>query len=99
MPFTLGGDWIAPEKPEENNKPENKISSKLVKVRSLKRGNSLITVVLNLNKSPKELQDLSTVIKRKLGVGGSVKEGIIEIQGDKVEEVKLILSSLSIKLF
>lgn len=39
-----------------------------------------------------EKQELAKKIQRSCGVGGTVKDGNIEIQGDKREEVKRILT-------
>ncbi|MFA6916611.1 MAG: translation initiation factor [Parachlamydiales bacterium] len=90
MPFTIDGQWIPKKEPE-------KTSSKPVKVRLQKRGNSVVTVVLNLNKSSKELAEIAAQAKRKLGCGGAVKDGVIEVQGDKVELVVALLKELGIK--
>jgi len=89
MPFTIGGDYIPEDKSNAKRRP--------VKVRSMRRKNSYITVVLNLALSPEELKKLASLIKAKLGTGGSVKEGNIEIQGDKVDAVKKILLEQGIK--
>ncbi len=89
MPFTIGGDYIPEDKSKGPKRP--------VKVRSMRRKNSHITVVLNLTLSPEELKKLASLIKAKLGTGGSLKEGNIEIQGDKVDEVKKILLEQGIK--
>ncbi len=90
MPFTIDGEWVP-------NKPEIKNNAKPTKVRLVKRGKSLLTVILNLNFPLKELEVLAANLKRKLGCGGSVKEDTIEIQGDKVEAVKQHLASINIK--
>jgi hypothetical protein len=39
-----------------------------------------------------EKQDLAKKIQKSCGVGGTVKDGNIEIQGDKRDEVKRILT-------
>jgi len=39
-----------------------------------------------------EKQDLAKKIQKSCGVGGTVKDGCIEIQGDKRDEVKRILT-------
>lgn len=88
MPFTIDGNWI----PTESKEPK-----KPVKVRLVKRGKSILTLILNLSLSEKEKLDLSSKIKKSLGCGGAVKENEIEIQGDKVEPVKKILLEMGIK--
>ncbi len=91
MPFTIGGEWI-PNKSANSN-----ISHKPVKVRLVKRGKSILTVILNLAMDQNELIELLSSAKKKLGCGGTIKNGEIEIQGDKVELVKKILTGLKIK--
>lgn len=89
MPFTIDGSWVPSKSASENIKP--------VKVRLVKRGKSILTAILNLNKTEKELLDLASLLKKKLGVGGALKEETIEIQGDKVNEVLKLLKELGIK--
>lgn len=91
MPFTIGGEWI-PNKPAGSS-----IAKKPVKVRLVKRGNSILTVILNLAMNQSELADFLSSMKKKLGCGGTVKNTDIEIQGDKVEQVKKILNEMKIK--
>ncbi len=90
MPFTINGDWIP-------SVPTDKKPSKPVKVRQAKRGKNVITTVLNLNLSDQELNSLASQLKKKLACGGAVKDGAIEIQGDKVELIKKALIELGIK--
>lgn len=90
MPFTIDGQWVP-------NKTPSKASHKPVKVRLVKRGKSILTVILNLDMSQKELTELASNIKKKLGCGGAVKEDGIDIQGDKVEQVIKILMEHGIK--
>ena len=95
MPFTIGGDWI-PTPPEKKENLTSQ-STKPVKVRLLKRGKNIVTVILNLNKEEKEMQEIASGIKKKLGCGGSVKGEEIEIQGDKVALVQSYLKDKGIK--
>ena len=90
MPFNISGEWVP-------SKPASKSSQKPVKVRLVKRGKSILTVILNLNLPPEELTNLASDIKKKLGCGGAVKENGIEIQGEKVIEVIKILKDHGIK--
>ena len=89
MPFTIDGQWVPSKSPKEAQKP--------VKVRLVKRGKSILTVILNLQLPSNEMEEIASSIKKKLGCGGSVKEESIEIQGDKVEQVKKWLLSIGIK--
>ncbi len=89
MPFTIGGDWIPESKPVTPKKP--------VKVILEKRKKSILTVIMNLSDSPEEMQALASELKKKLGAGGTVKEGRIEIQGDKVDQVMKFLKERSQK--
>ncbi len=56
------------------------------------RGGKAVTVVNNFTGiGLPEIQELAKVMRKACGVGGSVKNGSIEIQGDKRDEVKRIL--------
>lgn len=89
MPFNIGGDWIPSPSTSKNTKP--------VKVRLVKRGKNILTIILNLNMSKDEQTTLSSNIKKKLGCGGAVKDDGIEIQGDKINAVKKYLEEIGIK--
>lgn len=95
MPFTIGGDWIPEKIPEK--KSEVVKHSRPVKVRKEKRRQSFVTVVLNLRGDDKEIKDLATELKRSCACGGTVKDRVIEIQGDKVDQVRLALIAKGIK--
>ncbi|MEO1833550.1 MAG: translation initiation factor [Akkermansiaceae bacterium] len=56
------------------------------------RGGKAVTVVKNFTGiGQPEKRDLAKKMQKACGVGGTVKEGRIEIQGDNREEVKRIL--------
>ncbi len=56
------------------------------------RGGKAVTVVKNFTGiGLPEKKELAKKMQRACGVGGTVKDGCIEIQGDKREEVKQIL--------
>ncbi len=57
------------------------------------RGGKGVTVAKNFIGIPlAEKQELAKKIQKACGVGGSVKDGCIEIQGDKREEMKRVLT-------
>jgi translation initiation factor 1 len=65
------------------------------------RGGKIVTVIDALPKIEIYLKDLCKELKTKCGVGGtylmSGKEGLIEIQGDKREQIKKIFDQKGIK--
>ncbi|GAB3271224.1 translation initiation factor Sui1 [Parahaliea aestuarii] len=62
------------------------------------RGGKSVTVVRGLSLGETELKALAKTLKQHCGVGGSVKEGDIEIQGDHREAVKAKLEALGHKV-
>jgi translation initiation factor 1 len=65
------------------------------------RGGKVVTVIDALPKIEVYLKELCKELKTKCGVGGtyilSGKEGLIEIQGDKREQIKKIFEQKGIK--
>jgi len=87
MPFTIGGDWIPEEvKPVKHKHP--------VKVIKEKKGNLVVTILLNLPLNAEALKKLCSQLKQRLACGGTVKDHRIELQGDHVETAKTILKQL-----
>lgn len=50
-----------------------------------------VTLVTGLAMPPGELKALAKELKQKCGTGGTVKQGVIEIQGDQRELLKELL--------
>ena len=62
------------------------------------RGGKGVTVAKNFTGiGLPEKQDLAKKMQKACGVGGTVKDGCIEIQGDKREEMKRILTEAGFK--
>jgi translation initiation factor 1 len=65
------------------------------------RGGKIVTVIAELPKIETFLKDLTSEIKKKCGTGGTYlmdrKEGVIEIQGDKMAAVRKLLEAKGIK--
>ena len=72
----------------QDSKPEI-IGDGRVRVRLEKkgRGGKAVTTVNGLPLAEAELKALGKSLKKKVGVGGAVKDGVIEIQGDQVEKI------------
>ncbi|WP_275556717.1 stress response translation initiation inhibitor YciH, partial [Mixta sp. Marseille-Q2659] len=47
-----------------------------------------VCVITGLDLDDAELNKLAAELKKKCGCGGAAKEGVIEIQGDKRDEIK-----------
>jgi translation initiation factor 1 len=55
------------------------------------RKGKTVTTVFNLPLNDNEMKDLAGKLKRRCGVGGSAKDGVIEIQGDHRDTVLEVL--------
>ena len=60
------------------------------------RGGKTVTTIAGLQLTQDELKTLTAELKKKCGCGGALKEGVIEIQGDRVE---LVMGELKLKGF
>lgn len=61
--------------------------------RKARRGKS-VTVVKGIQLPQKEMQSLLKQLKAKLGTGGAVKDGSIEIQGEHCDKVMAVLEKI-----
>ena len=57
------------------------------------RAGKTVTIVTGLEEDAAALDALAKKLKARCGAGGTVKNGVIEIQGDHVETVLSVLSS------
>lgn len=51
------------------------------------RGGKTVTTITGLALKSAQMKKLSSELKRLCGTGGSVKNGVIEIQGDNIDKV------------
>jgi translation initiation factor 1 len=77
MPFTLDGQWI----PTKKTYPP-------IQILKEKRKGSIVTLVKHIPLEGTELKEFVSELKRHLAAGGSIKKDILEIQGDKVVEIR-----------
>ncbi len=56
--------------------------------REKKRFGKIATLIQGIDSKDINLKDLAKKLKSKLACGGTVKEGIIELQGDHINKVK-----------
>lgn len=52
-----------------------------------------VCLITGLDLDDAQLAKLAAELKKKCGCGGSAKEGVIEIQGDKRDELKSLLQA------
>jgi translation initiation factor 1 len=76
-------------------KPAAPESRQVVRVRrtTAGRGGKTVTVISGLEGGSEVLSDLARRLKRRCGVGGTVRDGMIEIQGDQVDQAIAALES------
>ena len=66
------------------------------KIRLEKRAGKSVTVISGLHTyGEKRLNEIAKIIKLKCGTGGTVKNGTIEIQGDKVDDIQKYLGGIT----
>lgn len=58
------------------------------------RKGKTVTTVRGLPLAPDGVRDVAKTLKRRCGSGGTVKDGVVEIQGDHVEAVVEALRSM-----
>lgn len=86
---------------DEQNEPETlEPQNQNLKVcrDSKQRKGKTVTLVKNFVGKEQDLKDLSKILKNKCGVGGSVKNNEIIIQGNMTDQVIEILKKLNYKV-
>ena len=62
------------------------------------RGGKAVTLVKNLVLSSEDLKNLAKKLKQDCGTGGTIKDGVIEIQGEQREKIADVLRKLGYKV-
>jgi translation initiation factor 1 len=88
-------------KPESaTGKPVSLKSDGIVRLRrEVKgRGGGTVIVISGVPLSPSEIKELAGALKKKCGCGGTVKDGVIEIQGDHRDALSAELQTRGFKV-
>ena len=62
------------------------------------RGGKVVSIVKNLTLSEDDMKSLAKKIKQECGTGGTVKDGLIEIQGEHRQKMADVLQKLGYKV-
>ena len=62
------------------------------------RGGKAVSLVKNLMLSADDLKSLAKKLKQDCGTGGTIKDGVIEIQGEHREKIAEVLQKLGYKV-
>jgi translation initiation factor 1 len=62
------------------------------------RGGKAVTLVKNLVLSAEDLKTLAKKLKEACGTGGTIKDGVIEMQGEQRERIAEVLRRLGYKV-
>ena len=62
------------------------------------RGGKTVTVIVGVPLNDEAVRNLAAELKRRCGTGGTVKEGVIEIQGDHRELIMAELAARGYKV-
>lgn len=96
----LSGEGLPPgpaDLPEQTKRPKSRGRVDIIRQKA-GRGGKTVTVVANfVGIGLPEKEQLARQMQKVCGVGGTVKEGRIEIQGDKREQVARILEEAGFK--
>jgi translation initiation factor 1 len=88
-----------PASPEANTKVPKFVA--VLRIEKQGRGGKTVTVIDGLPKNELFLKDLTTRLKKQCGTGGTYamdgRDGLIEIQGDKREQVRMLLLKSGIR--
>lgn len=57
-----------------------------------------VCIITGLDLGDDDLHKLAAELKKKCGCGGAIKDGVIEIQGDKRDELKVLLELKGFKV-
>ena len=80
------------------SKPKDFKGNQWISKETKGRKGSGVTIVKGVKGSPSELKQIARNLKSQCGVGGTVKDGVIEIQGDQRQLIRDIFETTGEKV-
>lgn len=96
--FSTNDDFDSGQEDAVENTPAPKNQNLEAHYSSKGRGGKMVTVIKGFEGKDEDLIELGKNLKKKCGVGGSVKDGEIIIQGDVREKVMQLLKDEGYKV-
>ncbi|MFT5164464.1 MAG: translation initiation factor 1 [Alteromonadaceae bacterium] len=96
--FSTDGGRVAKESPQVVG--SSAFSDGIVRIKRETKGRKGkgVTTIAGIEADHSELKRIAGILKKHCGSGGAIKEGIIEIQGDKRDVIKLQLEKLGYQI-
>lgn len=88
--YSTDGGKVKPVKAESNRSVSSDGVVRIHRETKGRKGKG-VSIVTGLDMAADELKALCTLLKKKCGCGGAVKQGAIEVQTDDREKIKLLL--------
>lgn len=96
--YSTGGEKPASQPPRPASPAARATGGKGIRLRLKTRpGGRVVTVVLGLAGSDADLAALAKALKSECGTGGTVKDGIVELQGDHRTSAQAALAARGLK--
>lgn len=96
--YSTDPDFVFEEETIEQETLPNNQQTLYISLDKKQRGGKKVTLIENFKGKDSDLQTLGKMLKTKCGVGGSVKDGIILLQGDFRDKVAEILQQQDYKI-
>lgn len=96
--YSTNPDFEYPEETDDMVTAPNQQQDLRVMLDKKNRGGKAVTLVTGFKGKTEDLETLGKMLKNKCGVGGTVKDGEILIQGDVRDKVLLLLQKQGYKV-
>ena len=88
------------KQPKVNDSPSTSYSDGIIRIKRETKGRKGkgVTTISGIDSQAHDLKKIAANMKKRCGTGGAIKDGVIEIQGDQKEIVKMELEKLGFKV-